>query len=313
MDSRRVGLARYAVREVPPAHITVDEASFGDEWSRQVIAASNLHLDVDTVRSFGRWFVRSGAGWKSTWDDVHWTEGRHRLAPGQVADHLAAARSAGDRAYQLHMLCKCTVVDRKAFLWTRYLGIDLDNREGASQQLDERYRACVQLLGSVVVLASPGGGLHLYWPLKAPLSVYGLTAHGKAGLPILLHDALVSAGLDVRPGNIEIRPLPKVTLRLPLSPGMKLLDPDYLTPLPFSSREAEIEYLVASMCLRQGPHVGRSKEAALFRGALCRLSMYVASKRRACTSHVRAMRRSWSSPDNGGSWMGSPPSRPCWT
>jgi hypothetical protein len=153
------------------------------------------------------------------------------------------------RKAALHMTCKAGSHNGTAFYWTPYVAIDLDLRDHHSvESLRERYDRCVSALGATpVVLRSPSHGLHVYFPLREPVSTLGSTHTLKTDWPVLFPMALVAGGVTVRSGWAEVYPTSTRTLRMPLAWGMAQLDPLTLAPLPALRRADEVARLVASM------------------------------------------------------------------
>jgi hypothetical protein len=242
-------VSAYSIRSVAEDHLNVDHLRFRKRRIRNLIATSGLKVGSDIVEAYCQWFVGSDYGWRSEWSRGGYSADPRprRFSTSQLADHLAGASSAGGRIYSLHTQCKRTQFDGRCFRWSRYIALDLDDKRTATQPLQDRYEACIELLGTPLVLRSPSRGLHLYWPLLHPLSVFGLTTSGPKNGPCLLADLLASVGLRVAGGNVEVCPSPKQTLRLPLGGTSIQLDPVTLKPLALSNRADQLTQLVKTM------------------------------------------------------------------
>ena len=242
---------RYRLQVVPADVLAADAKRFGPKRLDNLLPQSGLTVDRRILERYCHWFVGSDYGWRSEWGTGRYgDDGNRRFRPRQLADHLGGHSSpgpAGDYRYSLHMKCKATKHGGQPYYWTRFLAIDLDCRNRAPQPLDERYVMCCRLFGTPLVLRSPGGGLHLYWPLAEPVSVLGFTARGPRNFPVLIPDLLRAGGLLVRQGNVELLPTASQTLRLPLGGSSMQLDPSTLLEYPISSRSAQLTLLVKTM------------------------------------------------------------------
>ena len=241
----------YRIQVVPADVLAADATRFGTKRLDNLLAQSGLTVDRRILERFCHWFTGSDHGWHSEWGDGRYRDdGNRRFSTSQLARHLGGQSSPGPREdyrYSLHMKCKATRHRGQSFYWTRCVTIDLDCRDGAPQPLEERYERCCALFGVPLVLRSPGGGLHLHWPLAEPASILGLVARGHLNVPVLLPDVLQAGGLDVAQGNVELLPTAKQTLRLPLGGTSVQLDPCSLNAYPVSSRSAQIALLVQTM------------------------------------------------------------------
>lgn len=228
-----------------------DAKRFGKRRLQNLIVSSSLDLASTVLADYCHWFVGDDYGWRSDWGGPPTGPARtargKRFSTAQLADHLRGATSTGNHFYSLHTRCKTGQVLKGRFYWTPYLAIDLDARYGATRPLEDRYSACTDLLGTPLVLRSPRHGLHLYWPLKQPVSVLGFTVPGARGGVALIPTLLRNEGLDVRSGNVEVYPTPKHTLRLPLAGPVVQLDPQTLTPLSCQNRSTSMAQLVETM------------------------------------------------------------------
>jgi hypothetical protein len=241
----------YRIQVVPADVLAADAKRFGTKRLDNLLTKSGLTLDRLTLERYCHWFVGSDYGWRSEWGTGRYRDdGNRRFGTRQLAQHLGGHSSPGpadDYRYSLHMKCKATKRRGGPYYWTRCLALDLDCRDRAAQPLDERYAMCCALFGTPLVLRSPGGGLHLYWPLDEPVSVLGFLAHGPRNFPVLVPDLLQAGGLLVRQGNVELLPTPRQTLRLPLGGSSMQLDPSTLSAYPVSSRSAQVTLLVETM------------------------------------------------------------------
>lgn len=242
---------RYRLQVVPADVLAADAKRFGTRRLDNLLAQSGLTVDRLILERYCHWFVGSDHGWRSEWGNGRYgDDGNRRFGTRQLAQHLGGHSSpgpAGDYRYSLHVKCKATTHRGSPYYWTRFLAIDLDCRDRAVQPLDERYAMCCALFGTPLVLRSPGGGLHLYWPLAEPVSALGFLAHGPRNYPVLVPDLLRAGGLLVRQGNVEVLPTPRQTLRLPLGGSSVQLDPSTLSAYPVSSRSAQVTLLVETM------------------------------------------------------------------
>jgi hypothetical protein len=244
-------MAKHRIQVVPADVLAADTKRFGTKRLDNLLAQSGLTVDRLILERYCHWFVGSDYGWRSEWGTGRYRDdGNRRFGTRQLAQHLGGHSSPGpadDYRYSLHMKCKATKHRGQPYYWTRCLAIDLDRRDRAPQPLEERYEKCCEFFGTPLVLRSPGGGLHLYWPLAEPVSVLGFLAHGPLNLLVLVPDVLRAGGLVVQQGNVEVLPTPRQTLRLPLGGSSMQLDPCTLTAYPVRSRSAQVTLLVETM------------------------------------------------------------------
>ena len=238
-------MEKYHIRPTPESVLLADEQAFDEAWAYSV-SQCGVNLDLEAIRAYGRWFVGREVGWRCS-QHTAWDAPKRRLRPEDVAAHLLGRSPTPSSAYALHSRCKLGRVGDRGFYWTRVVAVDLDASEDHTTSLEERYRTCTRVLGPCVVLSSPRGGLHLYWPLRAPMSVFGLTCHGPRSLPVLMVDLLRGEGLEVRSGNVEVFPTDGNTLRLPLAADTHQLDGEYLVALPLSTRREQLLHLIATI------------------------------------------------------------------
>lgn len=238
------------VHVAPLEAMLADERRFGARRMGNLVGSTGLSREV--ARRYCLWFVGADHGWKSEWGDGRWYPKKlepWRFTTKQLADHLAGSSSPPDLRYSLHLQCKEIRFDGEPHPcgWTRCLILDLDNRRSAVQSLETRYTACCRLLGTPVALRSPGGGLHVIWPLREPVLLEGFVVRGSNGSRPVMVALLEAAGLVVAPGNVECLPTRSQTLRLPLGGTSVQLDPDSLQPLPLVGRAAEVARFVESV------------------------------------------------------------------
>ena len=243
MGEARVHLA-------PQETLHTDERRFGSRRMHTLVGATGIEPEV--ARRYCVWCVGADHGWKSDWGNGAWYPKKvetWRFTTKQLAAHLAGSHSHSDLRYSLHLRCKETWLEgeRRPSGWTRLLGLDLDIRRSAVQSLAERYAVCCRLFGTPVVLRSPGGGLHLYWPLADPVLLAGFIVRGRHGSPPVINAILEAAGLVVAPGNVECLPTQAQTLRLPLGGTSVLLDPDTLQPVPVVDRAHAVTRFVETL------------------------------------------------------------------
>src|SRR5690348_12292886 len=244
------------IKSVPPEMVKKEVGRFSRKHLH-TLATSELSLDPHILQRYCWWFVGGDFTWRSTWDGVRWGRPRFRgqekptwgeaanarLSIAQLGCHLGGAESAGNKRYTLHTACKRGA---GSFNWTPYVAIDLDDKGTSCQPLQARYEMCVRAFGAPLVLRSSGGrGLHLYWPLTAPMSVFGLTTTNRQD-ESLIQQRLRAEGLNITPGNAEIFPHPRRTLCLPV-PSNVLLDPAPLHPLSASGSAECIRRIVETI------------------------------------------------------------------
>lgn len=256
-------MSTFGIRLVPPQVLAADDARFTPRRVRNIITKSGLDVDVETVQAYCHWFVGSDYDWKSDWNGRGYSGPTKavwsgipirpmRWNTGQLASFLAGTVSPDGKPYSLHTKCKQGSVEEAPFYWTRFLAIDLDLDPGDVQGLHRRYEGCRRLFGTPLVIQSPRRGLHLYWPLKQPVSVLGVVARGNRSLPVLFRTMLAGAGLPPASRRVELRPTDTQTLRLPYPHGGEQLDPESLSPLPFPDRPARLRGLVDTMAQLAG-------------------------------------------------------------
>lgn len=236
----------FVISKVPANVIAAEADRFDTTVLTTIIQASQLPLDEQAVARYCHWFVGRESWWLWSQGD-RWLEQRGPEWAALLGDHLAEER-LGWPLFSLHMTCKAGRHKNAPYYWTRHLAIDIDYRLGESAWLRSRYDLCVNALGiRPVVVSTPRDGLRLLYPLAEPVSVFGFSHAGRPKFPALIPSLLEAAGVPIRPGEVEIYPLPKHTLRLPLAQRTVQLDPETLKPLPHLPRHLAVSRLVASM------------------------------------------------------------------
>lgn len=198
----------------------------------------------------------SGSGDERSAVAPPWQRARELREGGAIVDRLF-----NSFVLERHLAGRYSVAPAAAG-WVQWAALDIDaHRRSGESQLEARRRA-LRVLGDVwrvlncsaerhpIVLRSPGGGFHVWFPLtRGPSSAnpeHTWPSHAVRGW---FERHLAAAGLELAPGTLEVFPSGRC-LRAPCGAGMVLLqasqpdDPDALglAPWPDTMRDERVDW-----------------------------------------------------------------------